>query len=443
MGWFDKNSWKRRSKLNDLRNELAVAEKQGRFLREDGLYFAELDDMGAATMVIFAGSDALASQEEDVIKGFFDRNGFTVDTLKVAPDGLTLDTVEIIPHDELIRGVGRALKNNGYRLVDDSEKEVPANLDENIVPLSALVRAITGLFARRAHYVIKQTRIKLNKEGNRLLHWMPAIASASLGKVQDEVIQLIAPEFDAAYAGLYGTTQQLPGLEPLGTAPPQKQPEPVVPQTEPQSPRQFTVQAKAENTASNVIPNNVNLFNAPASANPDAEKRAQSFTDLLSKLTKMLVRSTPNQCVSNSKQILAEINAFFSATASAVLRKPENADGLAIFAQAGKDLTWGGAAKSQASYPIAKSLLAECIQTRKPAIGGNDDGNDLTKSMVSNNIVSAMALPIMLNNNVCGILYIDRRGFAYSFNAGEVEMLQKIVKDIFQEFTDYTLGLLK
>lgn len=397
MGWFDRNSWKRRGKLNDLRAELSKAEDEGKFIKEDGLYFAELRDMGNETLMVFAGSNTLASQEETFVNNFFDRNGFTVDTIKISSDGLSLDKVEIIPHDELIRYVGRALKTNGYRLIDDSDKAIDAKLSESIVPLSTLVRAITGLFSERVESVIKQTRIKDNKEGNRLLHWLPKIAAASFDKVPTDAVDLIRPLFNDAYAGLYSTTHV------FGET---KQPE--------TTPSPSVVAA------------------------PQQQITKEDYSEMSKRITAMLVRSTPNQCISNSTNILKEINSFLNATASALLMRPLNSQGLAIFAQAGnKELAWGKGNLHPNAVPIAESLILKCVSTKSLAI---NERNDLSNSMIANNISSALAMPITVNGELCGILYIDRRGASKPFSGTETAIIGRIVKEIFEEFSDYTLG---
>ena len=388
MGWFDKNSWKRRKKLNDLLSELSKAESEGKYIREDGLYFAELQDMGNATMVIFAGSDSLAAQEEDVIKSFFDRNGFTVDSLKISADGLALDKVEIIPHDELIRNVGRALKVKGFRLIDDSEKEIAPALSENIIPLSALVRTITGLFAKRVEDIVKQTKVKMNKEGNRLLQWLPKIAEASFKKVPEDMTKLIEPLFNNAYENLYATA---------------------------------VVKSPAEvSLATGSLGSSESTGFQPENDSQNIER----FKDFLKKLVGILVRSTPNQCISNSQALLGEINTFFKATSTVLLLKPLHKQGLAIFAKAGKDLTWG-AGKSAEGGTISEMAVADCVKTDKTVTQQNSNS-------------FCIALPIELNNVLCGILYLER---AFMLSDISITLLERVTHEIFEEFPDYTLGI--
>ena len=46
MGWFDKKSWQMRRKIKDLQADLREAERDGKYVKEGGLFFAELEDMG-------------------------------------------------------------------------------------------------------------------------------------------------------------------------------------------------------------------------------------------------------------------------------------------------------------------------------------------------------------------------------------------------------------
>src|SRR4051812_39413662 len=100
MGWFDKKSWQKRRKIKDLQSDLREAEREGRFVVEQGLFFAELEDMGDATMMVFGASSDLSGSEEAVIRQFFDRNGFGVERLKLDRAHTGLADVEIIPPEE-------------------------------------------------------------------------------------------------------------------------------------------------------------------------------------------------------------------------------------------------------------------------------------------------------------------------------------------------------
>src|SRR5262249_5170326 len=116
--------------------------------------------------------------------------------------------------EEMTRHVGRSLKAKGYRLIDDSESERPAEQGRKIFPLSALVRSITLLFAEHVQTVIMTTNIKMNKKGNRLLHWMPRIVEALGAKIQPWAVDEAREGFVAAYEQFYGSLGKREGFTP-------------------------------------------------------------------------------------------------------------------------------------------------------------------------------------------------------------------------------------
>ena len=126
MGWFDKKSWQLRRKIRDLQAELATAERDGKYVVEQGLFFAELQEMGDQTIMVLGTADHLDTEEETVIRNFFGRNGFAVENMRLDKSQKTLASVEIIPPQELTRRVARQLKEAGYRLIDDSDQERPS-----------------------------------------------------------------------------------------------------------------------------------------------------------------------------------------------------------------------------------------------------------------------------------------------------------------------------
>jgi len=203
MGWFDKKSWQLRQKIKDLQTELAFAEREGKYVVEQGLFFAELDEMGDATLMLLGKADHLDAEEEPVVRTFFDRNGFTVERLRLDRTQRNLSDVEIIPPEELTRHVARILKSNGYRMLDDSEHERPAELDNKIFPLSAVVRSVSALFAEHVHHIIVTTSIKMNMEGNRLLHWLPLIHDALIRKIGPDAPEVARDAFFDGYNHYY------------------------------------------------------------------------------------------------------------------------------------------------------------------------------------------------------------------------------------------------
>ncbi len=216
MGWFDKKSWQLRRKIRDLQSELAQAERDGKYLVEQGLFFAELQEMGESTLMVLGTADHLDSEEETIVRNFLERNGFSVEKLRLDSSGRTLAAVEIIPPHELTRRVAKDLKEAGFKLLDDSDQERESQPEDKLLTLSGIVRAITALFATFVNQlIINNEPIKMNMEGNRLLHWMPLIRDVTGEKVGQELISLCRGPFVDAYNLYYGQLGRMENPELL------------------------------------------------------------------------------------------------------------------------------------------------------------------------------------------------------------------------------------
>lgn len=441
MGWFDAKSWKLRRKIRDLQSDLKEAEAQGKYVVEDGLFFAELEDMGEMTMMVFGTTDILAAQEETVIRGFFDRNGFAVEKAKINREHNGLDDVEIIPPEEFTRQVGRALKNGGYRMVDDSEREMFPDLGKKIFPLSALIRSISSLFAAHAQKVISTTSIKNNKEGNRLLHWLPRIVEALAKKVDSQAVEIVQPHFEDAYDQFYRMIMH-------GNAAAQDSPskrEYHTPAPEPPKPTQERPGASTARLMAEQAP-------APARQEPPARPAPQAvggelglkFAEALARIYKSLIRANPSRCVRNSQTVLEELNSLFEATATCVMVKVPQGHGLSIHAQAGKKLIWGEGRGGE-GFAISSSILSACVKAReviaqtKPA-EPRAGGGGLDSSMVAYGIDATAAGPVVVNNDICAIVYLDRRGGKQAFSDAEKQLLARATQ-VFEQYPDLLLGL--
>lgn len=468
--WFDKKSWRLRRKIKDLQADLREAEKQGRYVLEDGLFFAELEDMGEMTMLVFGSTDILSAQEESVIRNFFDRNGFTVHKLKIDKTQSHLAEVEIIPPSEMIRHIARRLKANGYKVLDDTNKETPSDLVNRIVTLSGLIRSVLVLFCERVRNTIATTRIKMNKEGNRLLHWMPKICEAVRFKVSDDLLSLVQPLFEEAYLEFYGHlgssgrgapstipmdsgTDRIPSIKfspeivtrpptaapSLQTAPPfSSQPisEPVAKKA-PSAPVEEKIPLAPAKTADTVKA-------APPQAASESDRveiervlKELDTAETLARMYKRLIRATSSRCVRNAQGLLEEINKLFRATAACILVKVPHAHGITIHAQAGKSLVWGEGGKE--GFPVSTSVVAEAIRSRKP-VRSDQATAPATESMILHRIEAVAAAPIFFNGEIVGILYVDRREGLLPFDKNDLRALEKLAK-VFEEFPDLTLGL--
>ncbi|MGI8907763.1 MAG: GAF domain-containing protein [Candidatus Sumerlaeaceae bacterium] len=469
MGWFDKKSWQLRRKIKDLQADLKEAERDGKYVVEQGLFFAELEDMGEMTMMVFGTADHMASQEESVIKTFFDRNGFTVETLKLDKDQTSVAEVEIIPSEEMTRHVGRLLKGEGYRIIDDSEREKAPNLPEKIIPLSSLVRGMIILFATQVQQVISTSNVKMNKEGNRLLHWMPKLVETLGRKVKPEVLDILRPSFEDAYEAFYGrvgklgevapravdseravtatsqAAERIPSLsfpaasKPSSTsstataAPPRSAATaagpfaPAAPVPAPKTPPPAWASAPTPH------PRAASSVNAPAL---DEAVRARDTAETAAKMYRSLIGAISNRCVRNSEVLLDDVNRLFKATATCLMVRAPQGDGFTIHANAGKRLTWGEGGGE--GFPVSSTVLTRCLQQRT-AVSNEMGSGDPSESMVMHQIEAAAAAPILVKDSIVGILYVDRRANPVPFDQQDCDSLLRL-SDVFREFPDLVLG---
>jgi len=204
MGFFDKKSRLLRRKMSDLQAELKQAEKGGTYEVKEGVFFAKLAAMGDQTLMAFAAADNISAKEETVIEQFFSRNGFHVERCQIDSKTGKLTDLYIEPPQEMIMAMGRDLKTAGYRMIDDSETEPrKPDLNAGVYPLSVLLDTIICLFSERVRELILSTEIKSNKEGNRLLGWMPEIVNLFTNKYGSDVIDAAREAFENAYGKLF------------------------------------------------------------------------------------------------------------------------------------------------------------------------------------------------------------------------------------------------
>ena len=487
MGWFDKNAWRLRRKIKDLQADLREAEAAGNFSLEQGLFFAELEAMGDQTVMVFRSSVLLASQEEHVIRSFFDRNGFHVETVKLNKEHTGLDLVEIIPAEEVVKIVGRELQGRGFRIIDDTEREREANLAEKVYPFSALVRSIAILFSEKAASIITSTAIKQNKEGNRLLHWLPKIVETLLRKVSREVVEEARRPFEEAYEQHYLKILQKEGPRkhithprkidaPRAGAPPaaapsipgpsgDKTPIPITkfpgggpaPTPTPQAPAAAQPNPQPRpaaapqaappprSAAPSQRPGGLAAPPAPSARTaPDQQEiivrltRECQFAETLGRMYKALIGANSSRCLHNSETLLQEINRLFDAAATCLMVKMPKGMSYTIHAQAGKKLIWGE--RGGEGWAVSKTVIAECLKRRAVVTNESGGSADPTQSMMLHDIEATAAAPIIVNGDLAGILYLDRRGGMRPFTETERVMLEKASK-IFQEYAELTLGL--
>ena len=443
MSWFDKRSWRLSRKIKDLQADLRHAEEEGKFVVQDGLFFAELADMGEMTMMAF-GTDLLAAGEESVIRSFFDRNGFTVDRLQLDKSSTGLATVEILPSEEMTRSVARVLKTENYKLVDDSDKELAPNLQARILTLSAVMRSMTLLFAERAEKTIINSNVKMNKEGNRLLHWLPKIVEALDNKVDRFTVEIVRPGFEMAYDEFYGhiggsrasVSSASPG--PVDPIPPVEFPvrTPGAPAPAPPAAPAARPAAPARQEQAIPPPPKAAPAAAPSAPGEPAADKAREAEETKARMFRTLVGASASQSVRNCEGLLKELLAYFQASAACVMVKLPSGDGLGIHAQAGQKLAWG----TSDGMPISVSAVTDCVRKRVVVTHASGGSGDPTVSMIANRIDAAAACPLVVGGQVVGVLYIDRRNGTAMFRESEKAALESLAAP-FRDFPELTLGL--
>lgn len=490
MGFFDRKTWQLRRKLKDLQSELKHAEQEGRFLRAEGLYFAELEDMGEQTMMLMGTVDSLAAQEISVLQTFLDRNGYQVEAIKLNRDKTAIQEAEFLPPGEMVQHVSRLLEDRGWTVMDDGDSHKSFDREARILPLSSLIPAVDLVFARKVRQLVAKTKIKKNKEGNILLQWLPSMIESLEGHILPDVIETVSPLFAHAHEYLYegGPDLRKPREKRKGestdagsapkSAPPTKK-ESTDPGRKPPSapPERPSPSGPSPDRIRHEIGHELReeLRNGFDQAYPQLALRLSTMLDeRLSRLQSAaevstagqggrasrediarltaaelfartgaamyhsLIRANPQRCVTNAEALLKHVNRLFESTATCLLKRSPS-DAMTVFAQAGKLLVWGDSGAE--GFPISTTIVRECVQQRAAVASSPEPGGaDPSQSMIQHGIEACAAAPVIVNGELVAVLYLDRRETLNPFSAEEVKMAGRIAK-VFQEFADLTLGI--
>jgi hypothetical protein len=447
MGWFDKKSWQLRRKIRDLQSELAVAQREGKYVVEQGLFFAELQEMGDATMMVLGTADHLDSEEEEIIRNFFDRNGFTVETLRLDRTHKTLAAVELIPPEELTRRVARILKESGFRLIDDSEQERQSNVDKNTISLSSIIRAISVLFSTHVHQLIVSTQLKMNMEGNRLLHWTPLIRECLMKKVSADVVTLCRDPFVNAYNHYYGRFGEMADPEQFQrfTDEPSDEQSLVQEQLsaaeEPAEPEEGSKSDEKKDTAwappspepddTGAATRNATrgLFSEGTPVTSSHGDRSVEAAHALANIYKGLIGASADRRVRNAEVLLDVIAQFFSAQSICILSRPDAHSPFKLQANSGKsqclETTEEGVVRCDTEV-LHKAVEAHCVTALAP--GGN--GNSHPEGLV---------IPIETDDATEAVMYIVKpQAYDGSVGSNDSNHLSSFVR-VFREFPDLVL----
>lgn len=502
MALFDKRNWELRRKIKDLQSELAQAEREGKYIVRDGLFFAELEDMGERTMQVF-GAGGHAGTEVEIIRTFFERNGFTVAALELDRDGKRLKDAELYPPHEAVEQIVRLLEARGFKVIDDSGREIEPDPQKNQIPLSAVVRTTALLFAQRLRQLIAKSELKMTKEGNRLLSWAPLLARHFEEKGARALIDVIEPAFEEAYNQFYGRigekkrqpaarktttarsaddhTQPIKPVRSSSSQPNVKKSEGEsgLQRREASDPRKPVAEKPASDSNQSILDEilkhtrrsleqtyqrlsreieetldrRLNGARAGDAGRPaeggdrltitqqqlDRLMRSEQVAKATGAIYRSLVGANPARCVSNAEAILHHLNRLFQATATCVLARTPHGDAMTIFAQAGRQLVWGEGVEGQ-GFAISGSLVQECIRNRQIVYSPAAKAAAPTESMVAHKIHAVAAAPIVVGDELAGVLYLDRRDSTEAFSESDRELIQKMA-DLLSEFHELTLGI--
>lgn len=421
MSWFDKKSWQLRRKIKDLQAELAVAEREGKYILEQGLFFAELQEMGDNTLMVLGTAQHLESEEEAVVRNFMGRNGFTVETIRLDKAKKGLAAVEVIPPEELTRCVARELKNAGYRLVDDSEQERPARPADKMLTLSSIIRSISALFASHVHQLVINTSLKMNMEGNRLLHWMPLVRDALAAKVEPEILAICRGPFVHAYNHYYGQLGQMENPNDLSCPG-----EDASQDTEIPDPFAQEATDGLPPAPSPVAPPSGEEAKAAREPRRRPDRTEADAAHTLARIYKGLIEAEPGRRADNAVQVLEEIARFFAAEDTCLLARPGRSGDFSLLAHC------SSASEADADSFDDEGFLDDIITAGSPKIlRGSDNGS--RDSL-------AIALPLGLEGGPDAVLYLRQPGGFSEAQEEETLAQLKLLSRPFSEFPDLLIG---
>ena len=462
MALFDKRSRLLKDKILDLNVRLAKAAQEKDYRVEQGVYFANLPDMGESTQILMA-ADLHAGEEDSVIRAFFDRNGFKVGELKLERSHGRVHDIEIDPPEELVTSMAIVMRSEDFHIVDDREQTQAFDFLQRICPISALSRALCVLFTEKAKKIIEGSAIKRTREGNRLLSWMPEVGTALRKKVDGGVIYALEYYFDEAFehfysgdlrkdggeksqfqvrlekavesgqTGEFSIDQLFQAPEPAKAAPPK--PAPAKPQTGPPAEQPISFDDR-------VLSRKKSAEQPAPSARPAAHdeeemrklKRGAQLTKTLAIMYRSLVDTAPADAARNAEALLQHLNQLFRALASCVLVRERGSDSMTPHARAGEPLAWSSAS----GRSISGHLVRECVKRRSVASGVAPDGPGADQDAASRQVYAA-AVPLLVNDSIQGVLYLERQCGKEGFRKDHLKMLSRLAQ-IFEEFPHLTLG---
>jgi hypothetical protein len=365
--------------------------------------------------------------------------------------------------------MGRELKGLGYRMIDDSERTPrPFNEEERTYPLSVLLTIATALFAERVRRIIVENEhIRNNKEGARLLSWMPEILAFAHQRHGDRAVEIAREPFRRAFNKHYlGMVEAAEGSAPA-------------PRSQKDAIEQFRrtreqQQVPADDDAPSVgggsstspsrrgpgfgaSPSQARTVTSEQVADPaggggvagggfgsgtlgrvatggqavlgGAGGRAVSvggsgdaaIEHARAEIYRSLVRTKSSRCVRNATHALEYIVGALGVDAAVLMVRHPGQDGLMMFAQAGEQLVAGS---SDQHRPVRMETIASAMR----------GGGTLVDA-------GTIGVPLKIDGEIVAVLYLDAQQSGRGLGQRERDGAEQLGATL-AEFPDLTLGLM-
>jgi hypothetical protein len=169
-------------------------------------------------------------------------------------------------------------------------------------------------------------------------------------------------------------------------------------------------------------------------ASPSDLRRALDVALCMTEIYKSLIGASPKRHVRNAKLVLEEFAKLFSADCACLLLPPE--DGIPEFEQAistGQKVCATGS--SDSTIKASSQLVHRCLSEKSEVIQAMEASMDPSESMISQGIETGMAAPVIINNKIRAIVYLDRRTSLQPFTLKDAKHLMALI-EAFREFPD-------
>jgi len=154
----------------------------------------------------------------------------------------------------------------------------------------------------------------------------------------------------------------------------------------------------------------------------------------MAEVYKSLIGASPKRHVRNAKLVLDEFAKLFRADCACMLVPQEG--GIPDFEQsisAGQKVCASGV--DDTYFKASGHLVRKCISEKAHVIHAMEGNMDPSQSMISQGIETAIAIPVIIDNEVRAVIYLDRRDSLQPFSQQDAKFLLALT-EVFREFPD-------